>query len=69
MVEDQRVTVPLPTVKQPESRLLDAAGWLASHRDQCTSRVIPTLKQRFGLSTCEAITAAQMAHALQYGGV
>lgn len=67
MVEHQRVTVPLPTVEWPESRVLDAADWLASHRDQCTSRVIPTLKQRFGLSTRDAITAAQMAHALQYG--
>ena len=44
-----------------------AAEWLLDHRDECSGRIIPTLKARFCLSTCEAISAAQLSHALQYG--
>lgn len=51
-----------------DARMQEASLWLFAHRDECIGRIIPTLKQRFGLSTCEAISAAQAAHALQFGG-
>ncbi|HEY0960666.1 MAG TPA: hypothetical protein VGE05_15540 [Novosphingobium sp.] len=46
-----------------------AAEWLATHREHCVARIIPTLRANFGLTNRQAIEAAQMAHALQYGGV
>ena len=65
-MSNQRVTGDLPIV---EAKIDAAATWLVGHREECTGRIIPTLKQRFGLTICEAISAAQIAHARQYGEV
>jgi hypothetical protein len=63
---DQRLS---PDLSNPSAASDEAARWLLDHRDECAGRIIPTLKTRFHLSTCEAIAAAQKSHALQYGGV
>ena len=63
--KDQRLSLGLSNSSDASEA---AAKWLMEHRDECTGRIIPTLRQRFGLSACEAISAAQASHALQYGG-
>lgn len=69
-MEYQSVKDDNPTkIVAPDARMQEASLWLFAHRDECTGRIIPTLKQRFGLSTCDAISAAQLAHDLQYGEV
>lgn len=41
-----------------------AARWLAEHRKTLTRPIIPTLVERFGLSTLDAVRAA--AEAVRY---
>lgn len=45
-----------------------AALWLHQHRDTLSRPVIPTLRERFGLTIIEAIEAGKLAHRLAYGG-
>lgn len=39
----------------------EAARWLAEHRAKLTKAIVPTLRERFGLSVTEAIDAACLA--------
>lgn len=45
-----------------------AALWLHQNRDNLTRPVIPTLRERFGLTILEAIDASKRAHSLAYQG-
>lgn len=45
-----------------------AALWLHHHREALTHPVIPTLRERFGLTIIEAIEASKKAHSLAYPG-
>ncbi|MEW9522384.1 hypothetical protein MRBLRH8O_000164 [Agrobacterium radiobacter] len=42
-----------------EDLVKQAANWLRANRDTCQDRLIPTLKERFGLCNIEAIAAAK----------
>ncbi|MCM2440692.1 hypothetical protein HGO34_13305 [Agrobacterium vitis] len=67
-MKDQCVTVEFPTGNRINEELLaEISAWLSENRDQCGVRIIPTLKEKFGLGNLEAIEAAKRAHALQYG--
>ncbi|MFS8125430.1 hypothetical protein QD336_23645 [Rhizobium sp. BR 250] len=43
-----------------------AAQWLHDNRATCADRLIPALKERFGLRNIEAIEAAKIARGLDY---
>jgi hypothetical protein len=58
-VEKQTLTDGFPT---GNDRVTDAAKWLAEHRSECAARIIPVLKERFGLCNREAIEAVKLAH-------
>jgi hypothetical protein len=64
-LEEQRLSAGLSNSSATSD---DAARWLLEHREERAVRILPTLKERFGLLTYEAISAAQMAHPLQCGG-
>lgn len=59
---------PPPTLTPPEhshsAAVEEAARWLAEHRKTLTRPIIPTLVERFGLSTLDAVRAA--AEAVRY---
>lgn len=61
-MENQGVTKEFPTEIKPSSlRVEEAAKWLVANRHSCENRLIPTLKERFGLCNLEAIEAAKAA--------
>lgn len=51
-----------------QTAIQTASLWLHQHRDTLTRPVIPTLRERFGLTIIEAIEAGKLAHRLAYGG-
>ncbi|QRY66540.1 hypothetical protein JVX98_19280 [Ensifer sp. PDNC004] len=56
--EDQSLKTDLSNVS---SAVVDAARWLSLHRDECVGRIVPTLKEHFGLRAIEAVQAMVMA--------
>jgi hypothetical protein len=64
-MENQYLTVGNPNAQKPE--IERAARWLSEHRDECNSSPIAALKERFSLRNAEAIAAAKLAHAIEYG--
>lgn len=46
-----------------------AALWLAAHREECKTAIIPFVRKRFSLTILEAIEALQLGHKLQQGGL
>lgn len=67
-MKNQCVTEEVPTEKLPnEEQFSKAANWLNRNRDECGTRIIPALKEKFGLNNLEAIEAAKRAHDLEYG--
>ncbi len=46
-----------------------AASWLSQHRNECTGALIPIVRERFNLTSLQAIEALKQAHALQYARI
>ncbi|MDX0622456.1 hypothetical protein GOD54_21380 [Sinorhizobium medicae] len=63
-MSNQRVTGELPSA---EAKIFEAARWLSEHREECTGRFIPALKERFGLRNIEAVQALNLARELHRG--
>lgn len=53
-----------PPEHEHSAAVEEAARWLAAHRKTLTRPIIPTLVERFGLSTLDAVRAA--AEAVRY---
>lgn len=45
----------------PDAAVEAAARWIASDRDPIGKAILPEIKIRFGLSTCDAIEACRLA--------
>ncbi|MFS8124594.1 hypothetical protein QD336_19410 [Rhizobium sp. BR 250] len=66
-MKNQGVTEEIPTKNEPDNdRINEAAQWLHDNRSTCADRLIPALKERFGLRNIEAIEAAKIARGLDY---
>lgn len=70
-MENQYVTNENPNalerVALSEKRLAEAAEWLSVHRDSIHGPAVPFIRQRFCLTTLQAIEALKNGHALRYG--
>jgi hypothetical protein len=45
----------------------EAAIWYAAHRDECPRPIIPTMREKFGLSAKQAVDALTQANRLRGG--
>ena len=45
-----------------------AALWLAVHREECKTAIIPFVRKRFSLTILEAIEALKIGHKMSMGG-
>lgn len=53
----------------PQEAVELAARWLADHPDHRGRALVPELRERFGITTSEAIEALRRAHVLRFGRV
>ncbi|TIL25583.1 MAG: hypothetical protein E5Y88_11530 [Mesorhizobium sp.] len=65
-MSNQCVTGDLPTgptgiSHQHCASIDEAARWYAEHRDTCEKPIIPALRNRFGLTAHEAVTAIRQS--------
>jgi hypothetical protein len=59
---------PCKTPCDVETKIQTAALWLAVHRDECKTAIIPFVRKRFSLTILEAIEALKIGHKLSMGG-
>jgi len=59
--KDDQIGDPIAAKSTRDETVRQAADWYAANRDSCPHPVVPALKQRFGLSTVEAVRAITIA--------
>jgi hypothetical protein len=71
MTHNQTVTPELPNESSQaegrENAIRLAAEWLSKNRAECPQPIIPTLRNRFGLSAKEAINAITLSYRINCG--